>query len=829
MESLLGWSNMKLNKNIKTNNFDNLFHKVNNVSSIIVAIDSSGSTTFTNSKSYDGMNFSQIYAYALNYLHTEILPSLKMGYDIYGWSNRVKKFTDDEVCKYISCIEIGAAFAEQIVDLNGGTQPSGLIPFMNNAATILVTDGEIEQSEVQKIQTRIKSVSSGPVFLVIIPHIDSYKKMYEKEVEANAIDSINITIPQAFAEKLGTVIIWNHKKKIYEAIKELTAPWLLQTLDFNDLTSLFSGNIPLIKQNDYLIKINDTFKTFSIENLIDFIIHNKTDSIEEIIEKLISYKISESIIQQGNVLDKQKYNAMCMTLFNKGMNDHMNSYVEESLETTDLLELIKQSAKNNNIKKKLEQEYIQKYKAIFNKLMIDKTVGEVNNIAAAKTLQTRDNVKNFQAMAVNDKLAEISQVLPVADCTICSTNTNIFKTINIPNNFFTYVSTCINSREVKAKKNKTRILKTLDITAFKNCLIAHKPTLHCLDICSNCANIAINRAKRLDDPEYGITNVIPQNIVNGVVQNRLMLLPLIDPAQINEYCNPNIPNLSFCRQIMRGFISKYTGLEVAGQDTMIALLMFLTALAHDKDSATLVYASQLSVLRGGANDRFNETVGRLFKPTLTPISSSILAQIMAVENVIELAEMNVLPASRKLLLFCLIERIISPLLHAMNYRNKSTTELINLLSHKNQENDNKLISSYGFTQNELNELIVNLENFDVSKFNDKIAYNIQKKGIQIDKMIHSENNLKNILASTNLNDLADNLDLDQEYFKNIIAKSDISEAEFINVIPKFITSLVNSKGNDDNIASIIIRFTKNFDNIENISSNTNVSADAYKK
>jgi hypothetical protein len=821
MNNLFGWSTMQPTKPATTsgNNFENIFKGVNNVSKVIVAVDGSGSTTFTTcGDSYDGMNFAQIYATALNTLHTDILTGMSNTYDIYGWSDEVKKFSQFDTDTYLNCIQIGVPFAQQISTLDGGTQPFKLLTFMNNVATVLVTDGDIPPEQVRRIQGNIKSVNSGPVYLVIVPHIGVYKNMYKQDVEANAMDNINISIPQAFAEKLACVLIWQHKKKTFEIIKELTAPWLASNINFEDLSSIFKVPMPLINSGSYLLRIGDSYKTFNIDEIISYVKDNAfgiaggtaltTGSIENIINKLTEYQVSAAIIQQGNPTDKEKYNAMCLSLFNKGMCEHMNKYKEDTTETTDILELIKQSAKNTANKKRYESEYVQKYKDIFNKLMIDKTVGEISNVAAAKTLQTRDNVKSFQSMAVNDKLAEISGVLCNGECTICGTQTNIFKVVNIPSGFFTYVGTAINEREIKAKRGKTRMLKTLDVTAFKSCLSAHKPTLYCMDLCHGCANVSLSKAKRYDDPEYGITNIIPQNVVNGVVRNRLMLLPLIDPKNMNEFCNPNEPRLSFSRQTMRGFISKYTGLDVAGQDTMVALLMFLTSLANSKETATLVYASQVSILRGGSIDRYNDTIGRLLKPSITPISSSVLTQIMAIENVIELAEFNIIPESRKLLLLCLIERKITPLLHAKRYRDKSTAELKTLLTNRSEGADSKLVSAYDFNRDTLKDLLVDSETLDITQYNSNIAFNVQQRGIHLNQMIACENNLKEILSSKDSNTLATNLDLDPEYFKNIITKCNISDTQFIEMIPKFINDIVGANNDNEVIMNTIINYSK---------------------
>jgi hypothetical protein len=58
------------------------------------------------------------------------------------------------------------------------------------------------------------------VYLYIIPH------MYNGQatVEVSAKDSIRLSIPHAFSEKLATVIIWNFRTKKYEMVSELTAP-----------------------------------------------------------------------------------------------------------------------------------------------------------------------------------------------------------------------------------------------------------------------------------------------------------------------------------------------------------------------------------------------------------------------------------------------------------------------------------------------------------------------------------------------------------------------------------------------------------------------------
>lgn len=810
IDNLFGWSDMQPTKITQTSNkLENLFHNVNNISKVIAAIDGSGSTTFTTSgNSFDNLNFAQIYSYALNVLHRDILTAIPTPYDLYGWSDDVKKFSKTECDTYLRCIEIGTPFAQQILGLDSGTQPFKLLEFMKNTATVLVTDGDIPHDQVKRIQANIKSINSGPVYLIIVPHIGVHKDMYKKDVEANAMNNINISIPQAFAEKLACVLIWHHRKKTFELIKELTAPWLLPNIVEDDIASVFKVPMPLITQGSYLLRVNDSYKTFSVDDIVNYVRSDNNEPIEHIVDKLVKYNVSNAIIQQGNVIDKEKYNAMCLNLFNKGMNEYMQAYKEETSDTTDILELIKLSVKNNNNKKKLESEYVNKYKNIFNNLMINKTVGEINNIAAAKTLQTKDNVKSFQAMPVSNKLMEISCVLCTGECTICTTTTNVFKVVSIPADFFTYLFTTITEKESRNKKGRITVIKKLNITDFKAHLSTHKPSLYYMNLCHTCANETIQRAKLNDDPEYGITGIIPQNIVDGNVKNRLMLLPLIDPKNINDYCNPNEPRLSFCRQVMRSFISKYTDLDVQGEDTMVALLMFLTFLANNKENANLIFATQMSVLRGGGRDKYAESVARLFKPTVAPISSQVLERIMAVENVVELAELAVLPESRKLLLLCLIERRITPLLHANNYREKSIAELKNLLLNRSPANERRLNLAYDFSEDQLKELVITPETLDISKFSANVAFNVQQRGIHIDQIIACENNLKAILTSEDSDTLAKSLELDPGYFKNIIEKCGISDAQFIKIIPQFISDIIGVKGDSKRVMDIILDHVK---------------------
>ena len=77
-------------------------------------------------------------------------------------------------------------------------------------------------------------------------------------------------------------------------------------------------------------------------------------------------------------------------------------------------------------------------------------------------------------------------------------------------------------------------------------------------------------------------------------------------------------------------------------------------------------------------------------------------------------------------------------------------------------------------------------------------------------MIKCENNLKKIVESRDVNDLADSLELDQGYLKSIIEKCGITDVEFINIIPNFINDIVSSENNTEAVMNVIIDHIKNF-------------------
>lgn len=793
MELLFGWNKVASKVPPKITTFDHILKplKLTN-NKIAVCYDGSGSTAFNTTKSYDGKPFDKIYAEALKKLQTE-LPD----HDIICWSS-VSKLMDGQLKDiFKTLINSEIPFSTQITEMNSGTQPSTILPYVQNKTSIIITDGEIGNDEIEKIQRQLSKSDMGPVFLVIVPHIDTYRNMYNNvQMERNAKDNIRLSIPQAFANKLASVLVWNYCTKTFEFIQELTAPWAKD----KTLKDLLSSPMPLAPAGEFLIEKDGQYKTFLLDSLIDWLSNNQLD--ETVIEKLVDYKIKESIKQQALLNQKEKWNNCVQQMFNKIISlkvkeNHVEIPIQEN---APIVEIIQNTRKNNIERSKIEKKYRDIFGDLCGKLLIDKTVSEMSNIAQARVAQTAMNVAKFQNMKNDDKLDEIAPVLPLGNCSICEQqNVNVYKTINVPSKLFVELPLSKVEKNVQ-HKNKMKKIMFLDNEYLKNVLDNNRPRFHCIDLCAECAKISLERARLHDDGEYFVTNLVPQNVTvnqNGIrtVSNRLMLLPLVDPNIIDNAANPNDPKLSFSRQWLRGIISKITGLEPASHETMKVCLAFLTKLATDKLTAQLVFGTQVSLLRGGAQDKYNDLVGRLFKPSMKPLNTEAIIMICSVLPVIELAEMKIMPESTKLLLLCLLDSQISPLIDGKIKREKAMKLLDETIDNIIHNKSAPLIQKFNMMDNvniiKTYNSSLHLKETNEELYNKFLATYLQNVvNLNFGHLMTNENKIAKILKSEKIEDVADALRLNIEYLVKTIERSKMTIEQFMQMIPRFLNDLV---------------------------------------
>lgn len=801
LDSLLGWNKIASNAPEKVPNINSIFRKVSyDNRDLYVCYDVSGSTLYNSRLSRDGMPFSQIYCKALNKLQMD-LPDHK----IICWSTRATILNQEDTLKCQNAIINNIPLANVIPNMNEGTSPENMLPLLSNRNSIIITDGSIVDSSINKIQNILPKSDIGSVFLIIIPHIDEYSDLYCKEnVENTAKDNIRLSIPQAFSSKLLSVLVWNHKKEQFDVISELTTPWLRSD---KSLKELFSSKCPLLRNNEFTIENESQLEMFNLDDLIEFLSKNKIN--DDILKRLDKLNIKLSIRQQGSIEQKNKWNNCIMNILNNLISAKINEcYKEKEIpKDASFVEIIKISRINEKEKRKIEDKFRQDIGHLCDKLLIDKTVGEIKNISQAKTIQTQANVSRFQTMKSEDKLNELSSVLIKGDCSICEqTNINIFKTLSISTQLIIHFPFCKIEKIVKGKKGRETKINILDFELLKNYLNEYRPRFYYLDLCCDCAKISLDKAHMHDDPEYGITNIVPQNITidpagNRVVKERLLLFPFVDHNLLNNAINPNEPQFSFSRQWIRGFISKMIGLDPAGQDTAKACLAFMTKLATDKSNALLIYANQKSILRGGANDKYPDTVGRLFKPSTKPLSSETLLLINLVIDVIELAEIPVLPEANRLLLLCLIERNVIPLIEAQKKRQKSNELLYKTIGEIQKYDNKNFCDKFGIDDDNLVLIkkyssVQDFRNENEELWTKFIATNLQKMCVDLKYLSVVETKIVDLLNAKKINDISTILNINEEYLVKSIHRANMNDENFIELIPKFINELTKCDDKD---------------------------------
>lgn len=802
LSSLFGWSGIAAQVPTKIPTFDHLLKPIKNTNNkISVCYDASGSTTFNNTKSFDNKTFAEIYSEAMLKLQEE-LPQ----HDVICWSSSAELLNAEENKNFKHALENKIPFAQVIPNMNNGTEPHHILPLVKNRTTVIITDGEIGNSAIDNIQKQITTSEIGPVFLVIVPHIDSYLNLYNNaQIESTSRDNIRLSIPQAFSGRLATVIVWNHKNKNFELIPELTAPW---AKNGSTLKALLSTGLPVIPTGEFVIGNNNHYESFSFDNLVDWLLNNPVD--ESTIQKLIDLELKDSIRQQALPQQKDKWNNCIQQIFTKMISLKVKENFMESTipEGSSIVDIIKITRKNQIERKKIENKYKDTTGKLCEKLLIDKTVSEISNIAQARLAQTKNNVSMFQTMKNEDKLDELSSALVLGTCCLCDQqNCHVFKTISIPCKLLINLQLCKSERIVKGKKGKEQKIITVDIDHLKSLMDDSPPRFHCLDLCSDCAKTSLEKAHLNDDFEYGITNLVPQNIITNqfgqrIVTNRLGLFPFVAPDRIDNTLNPNEPQLSYSRQWLRGFISKTIGLDPASQECTKACLIFLTSMITNKENATLIFATQKSLLRGGSNDNFPNTVGRIFKPSMKPLSSDTLNLICAVHPVIEMAEIPILPESNKLLLLCLLDRQINPLITAKNQRERTLGLLYKTLNEIINKQNPVLIDKFGISEDQINIIqnFASVQNFKESNeelFNKFMASYLQNvMGMNFQQIIAKETQISKILNSTNINDTSEALNLNNDYLNKMIISSNMTKEQFLEMIPKFLNDLANNNNKD---------------------------------
>lgn len=807
ISSLFGWSNLKQQlppKQEKPASINEIFHKMNQQKQeIMLCVDCSGSVMFNTSFSHDGNSFDKIYVEAMLNLKNQ-LPK----HQLVCWSSLAKILTEEEQTIYNNAVTNGIPFANLISGMNAGTEPQHILPLIKGKISIIVTDGEIDDRRINMIRMELSRPDTqiGSVFLVIIPHIDSYKNMYTANAEASAMDSIRLSIPQAFSGRLATVIVWNYKNRKFEMVPSLTAPYIDQTKTLNEL---LSNPLPIPTANEFMVLIDGQYKSFSFDKLVEFLETNVIG--EQTIKDLVTYGVAKTIRQQGSNIHKERWNRLIESMFYKMLLQKVNQeFVEEKIpDDATIITRIQITAANEKNRKKAENKYKNELEKLCADLLIDKLVGEISNISQAKASQTIANVNNFKQMKQEDKLAEIASVLVKEDCSICGINTNVYKAVSIPTKLTLNMTLSKDERNIPAKKGRMRTVATLNVNNMKDALEQYPPRLHCMCFCSDCANITLKTARLPSDPEYGITNIIPQNITtdmygNQAINERIMLFPLIDKTQMSEYINPNDSKLSYSRQWMRGFVSKVIGLDPAGPDIMMALLMFLCALPTDKPSAEMIFANVMSLCRGGRNDNYKNTIGRLFHENFNKISAEVLTQISIVERVVDLAEMPVRPESNKLLLLCLLNRKIASLVYAKNQRitasNKLDTVINDIITNKP---NNEGAEKFGITDAIMND-IKNMGLTSVNEYKTNYADDYNRfLGIYLQNVMNldfnhiamCEQNLIKLLGAKTTDDMVQPMNMNKDYLNKMIEKSNMSVEQFIQMVPNYINAFVNSNGN----------------------------------
>lgn len=808
--SLFGWGEIAKNVPPKVQSIDHLFQSLQQQNQqLALCVDCSGSTLYNNKLSHNGKTFSQIYIEAMFVLQSH----LPANHKVIAWSSTARELLSDTLQTYQNAVNNKIPFTDQILGMNGGTSPQYILPWIQNHTSIIVTDGDIGDSEISTLQQKVATSNIGNVFLVIIPHIDSYGSMYSNDisVEKSAKDNIKLSIPRAFANKLATVIIWNFRKQAFELIPELTAPWI----NFEKpILELLSNPIPTAPNGHMMVKCDNHHKTFVLDKLCEWLSNNNVD--ESIIEKLISMNIKGSIRQQGTAAQRDTWNGCMHNIFNKILNQKIKEELQSIPIPEDalMLEKIKISVKNEREQKRIENVHRQRLGKLFGEqLLIDKVVSELTNIMAAKTAQTAANVAKFQTMETKDKLSEIAPCLLKDECSICLAHTHVFSTVSIPTKLLLEMKLSGISKNSTSKKGKTTTVTYLHTSKMRKALEENPPKLHFLKFCSECGTKVLDDAHAHDDPTYGITKIVPQNEYideygNKVMKERLLLLPLVSPNMTSDGFQPNDSKLSFARQWLRGFISATVGVLPAERDCLIGSLMFLTALATNKEHAIIIFGNQKSLLSGGVNNNYASTVGRLFAPSSKSISSDTLMLISLVQNVIDIAEIPVLPDSNKLLLLCMIEKKMAVLLMAKNKKQHAMNNLDILLQ--------SFLNGANHTDNNFNitnETVQHIKTFsNIQEYKDTnqesiikcIAYYLQKVDkLDMDYIQKQEVSLVGALNATNVTDMALALNIEENHLAKMIERSNLTPEEFVILTSKVINEFAIS---DDKYTNILLKF-----------------------
>lgn len=802
LSGLFGWNNLAGNIPQKIVPFDSLFMKPNEEKQKIAScIDMSGSTIFDSNKAFDGSSFKEIYVGAIHTLDN-VLPE----HEVIAWSSIAKPLNGVELDKYNNAVKNKIPFTDQIDGMNGGTEPATILPFVKGKTVVLVTDGSITPNSIAMIQQKVPTSGIGNVYLIIVPHIDEYKDMYsdKQNIEIDPRNNIKLSIPQAFSNRLATVIIWNYRKKAFELIPELSAPWIDVTKPFHEQMNI---TMPIVHPGEFIVKPGDQYKTFKLDKLVEWLNTNPVD--ENIVKKLSDYGIKSAIRQQASEQQKNTWNTCIQMIYTKALEEKIKKEFKEAPIPDDLpmFDKLKMITQNENQKKHIEDKYRDEFGKMCGDLLIDKVVAEMGNIAQAKAVQTAQNVANFKQMKTEDKFSQLAPSLPVDECGMCGNNTNIFKTVSIPTKLIVQLKLCNQEKVVPGKKGKQQTVKSLNLDAMRLALEQYPPKLHYMNLCSGCCNMCIKNCRENTDPTFGITNLFPQNKeINEqgiqVIKERLVIFPFVAHDQITDTNDPNQANLSFARQWLRGYLSDTIGLDPASDSTLLSALLFTSSLATNKDNATLMFATQKSLLRGGKNDRYRSSAGRLFKPIADPLSSEILTFITIVQDTVEKMEVQMDPASTKLLLLCLLERKVSRLIDAKKHKETAVAKLNETLHKIHRGADAPMKDKFGITDQD----VVTFKTFesvngyteakpdDVTRF--ITYYLIHTANTNLQQVSNDEKNLMNLLQATNIQDAAGALYMHEDYLNKTIKRANMTFEDFMVLIPKYVGDLANNQDKD---------------------------------
>lgn len=769
--SLFGWKNIAKETPKKTESPDGQFKEIRSDgrNTVSVCYDTSASTAFTEAKSETGQPFSAIYADALLNLHKQ----LPAKHEVVCWSNVTTKLEGKWLEIFRNCIEGKAPLASQLEanglgGMNGGTNPNGILNVCKGQTIVLVTDGEIPQELIAELSRTVPTSGIGNVFLVIVPHINKYPALYNqsvKEKEDETMNSIDTSIPQAFSNRLAATLVWIYKQQKFELVLEMTAKWINPKHSLADMLGNIPPSAPL---GEFSIMFEGKFMSFSVEKLIQWV----DTSVYDInaIEKLVIMGVADAIKQQANREQKEKWNQVIQKGFQKVLDVQMKAEYQEKPVPADvpMMEAIKIATVNQRARSLVEKSCCEKMGKIFGKLLVEKTLSEVTKIGQAKIAQTVANVGQFQNMKQEDQINTVAEMLTHGTCSVCAAETNVFKTCIIPTDLIVKMKLSVEDRERAGKKGKVIKYQWLNVPLLRSALDENRPALYMIDFCAECAKEAMVRARHPTDPKYGITGFVPQNMatVGGMqrVVNRLLVVPLIAKERMDRTCNPNISQISFCRQWLRGWISETMALNPASQETLLASLCFLSALANSKENAEFIFANQMSLLRGGSHDRYPDTVGRLFEPSPKDLSSETLMLISTVEQVVEMAEIPVRSDCNKLLLLCLVDRYVTPLLTAKKQQERAVVELKKKGEWPTSENPDEINRVLG-------------------------KYLQDHMGVDVQLMSLRETQLTRVLEAKTFVELSVAFRLPEDQFRKMIERSNMTPEQMQKMVPKFVDAL----------------------------------------